>query len=790
MLSDIVQNMQQGNSAQSACQKLLNKMLGERTYSAQETAHLLLGIPLVRTSVSFQSLNLSKDGSSRPLQEDPDPEDAPVPEGEPARAVTTESWLQRYMNRPNELEELSVQELFARYSWRNHGWRRRRDSTTVILRVYPRYSPNPEDPQYEQYCRTKVLLHHPFRSLQELTRPGTPDECSWEDLLAQCHTEGHEHPGDTLRDLEKERQDNVQDEDDDEEIEPDPDAFLMDEADWQMFAQLYPDAVLPEFDASDLGRRPIDDGWNIDEAHHRWQDIDKMASYIADQRRLAGEELNNDEEAIEVDVGTLEQEQKVIFDYYIAAYRRILQGEQVNPSLLNIDGTAGCGKTYLIRAICQELRQMARDAGQPDPIRVLAPSGVAAWNIGGTTLHSALSIPATASPSVTPLTGTRLATLQRAWKGVVFVVIDEKSMLGLRLFSKVDARLRQLLPQDNPFGGFHVALVGDFAQLPPVGDRPLYSPPGPLDTASERAQANQHGSTLYQMFTTSFRLRIVHRQLGDSVEQQQFRALLEHASNGGLSTDDWKLLLKRSQSKLTAQEQAAFRESMCLFTTTEAVNIANSKELIALNHPCARIKAKHDGGAEAARASPEDAAGLEAEVVLSRGAKVMITRNLWQRHGTLLNDSYCPLSYIQPSRSCERRNRDRRGHRLATRQRSIRSPARRVGLLPDLHRSDSMAHRASSRTARRRSHRPPLSNQGHLRAEGQDTVSQATVSPSGLGSHSSQIAGFNHHTRAHRTREVRVLFWTDLCRTLKSEDPRWLDVGGGSQLRPRSETRR
>ncbi len=631
MLSSIVQNLQQENTAVSVCQKLLNKMLGERTYTAQETAHLLLSIPLVRTSVSFQSLNLSKDGSSRALQDEPDTEDPmSMAAGGEDRVVTAESWLQKYMGRPDDLEDLSLHELLSRYSWRNRQWRKRRESTTVILRVFPRYSPNPEDPNYEQYCRTKILLHHPFRILEPQ---------AWEDVFSLCQSERHVHPPDTLRDLLNDRPSAADEDNEDEDVEPDPDAFLMDEADWQMFAQLYPGAALPEFDSSDLGRRPIDTGWNIEEAHERWNDIDKMASYIAEQRRLAGEEFNNEEEStVEVDVSTLEQEQKDIFDLYLSTYKKILQGENVEPTLLNIDGTAGCGKTYLIRAICQELRQMAREAGEPDPVRVLAPSGVAAWNIGGRTLHSSLAVPASASASVTPLEGTRLANLQRHWKGVHFVIIDEKSIDNAGALSLRQSRRTTLSTQASRRTVRFISCghCRRFCSVTP-GRRPssLLSS-GPLDNASERAQANHHGSMLYLMFTTSFRLQIIHRQLGDSAEQQRFRALLEHASSGGLTTDDWKLLLTRSQSKLTAAEQTSFSKATCLFTTSEAVDVANYKELTALNHPCARIKAKHDGGADAAHATTEDAAGLEAEVVLARGAKVMITRNLWQEHGMSL----------------------------------------------------------------------------------------------------------------------------------------------------------
>jgi hypothetical protein len=59
----------------------------------------------------------------------------------------------------------------------------------------------------------------------------------------------------------------------------------------------------------------------------------------------------------------------------------------------------------------------------------------------------------------------------------------------------------------------------------------------------------------------------------------------------------------------------------------------NLEELVALNILCARILAKHDGGAEASKASADMAAGLETEVVLGKGAHVMITRNLWKRKG-------------------------------------------------------------------------------------------------------------------------------------------------------------
>lgn len=55
-------------------------------------------------------------------------------------------------------------------------------------------------------------------------------------------------------------------------------------------------------------------------------------------------------------------------------------------------GTAGTGKSYLIKAIVRMLREMGA-TGSKTPVLVVAPTGVAAFNINGVTIHSALSIP-------------------------------------------------------------------------------------------------------------------------------------------------------------------------------------------------------------------------------------------------------------------------------------------------------------------------------------------------------------------------------------------------------------
>ncbi|KAJ3505917.1 hypothetical protein NLJ89_g7163 [Agrocybe chaxingu] len=599
LLSKVTTAMDGSATAQSACQKMLNKMLGERTYSAQETAHLLLGIPLVRASASFQTLYIGPEGGMRELGEEDINENALEGAGaEGERRVTSDSWIQRYMKRAAELESLSLHEICSKYIWKKGEWKKRRESTKVIVRTYPRFSPNPEDPRYDDYCRTKVILHHPFRSVDTFVS----EDQSWIEVYAQCRAAGHVHMADTLRCWEDENRE-VDKEEEDEEI-MNPDVAEMDEADWQAWARLHPNQDIPLYGADDLGRRPIDDGWDLEASRQQWNNVEAMATWI-DEKKREGHQQDN---AQQIDINTLENEQRVIYDEYVNAYREILAGNDCPQQLFNIDGTAGCGKTYLIGAICQELRCLARENDRPNPVRVLAPSGVAALNIHGQTIHSALSLPIT---GFSPLTGSRLASMQVLWNGVHFVIIDEKSMLGLRSLAQIDSRCRQIFPQhaNIPFGNLNVALVGDFAQLPPVGDTPLFGEPSSAN--SDNGTLSRDGSTLYRKFTTSFRLRIVHRQGGESPEQVRFRDLLTHASRGGLSVDEWKLLTTRLDKNLDAATRSLFDDAPCLYATRNDVHELNLSELQALNQPCARIMAKHDGGPDAIKAAADEAGGLE-----------------------------------------------------------------------------------------------------------------------------------------------------------------------------------
>ena len=159
------------------------------------------------------------------------------------------------MQRPQAMKDLTIQEVFQCYKWFKSKWVKRRDvplraeEPKVIVRVWPRLSPNPEDLRYDEYCRIKVLLHHSFRSLDEFKRG--QDTPPWEQIFAECTVRHANHPKDTLRDWENENR-TCQEEEDDDEL-TNPDVQDMQEVDWQIWARDHPQANLPAYGLDTFG---------------------------------------------------------------------------------------------------------------------------------------------------------------------------------------------------------------------------------------------------------------------------------------------------------------------------------------------------------------------------------------------------------------------------------------------------------------------------------------------------------------------------------------------------------
>jgi hypothetical protein len=103
------------------------------------------------------------------------------------------------------------------------------------------------------------------------------------------------------------------------------------------------------------------------------------------------------------------------------------------------------------------------------------------------------------------LNGNRLKNLQKKLEGIEYLIIDEKSMVGCRILALIDMRLRQAFPekQNQVFGERSVILVGDFGQLPPVLNEPMYSQISQCDALSN------NGIKSYRQFCKVYKLNII-----------------------------------------------------------------------------------------------------------------------------------------------------------------------------------------------------------------------------------------------------------------------------------------
>lgn len=121
-----------------------------------------------------------------------------------------------------------------------------------------------------------------------------------------------------------------------------------------------------------------------------------------------------------------------------------------------VTGEAGTGKSTLVNYV--------KRVGAFGNTVVLAPTGVAALNVGGQTIHSFFRFPFKVIDEAA-LSDQRA---NRLWKKVDLIIIDEISMVRADILDGIDIVLRKAQNSKLPFGGCRVLCVGDFHQLPPV----------------------------------------------------------------------------------------------------------------------------------------------------------------------------------------------------------------------------------------------------------------------------------------------------------------------------------
>ena len=140
-------------------------------------------------------------------------------------------------------------------------------------------------------------------------------------------------------------------------------------------------------------------------------------------------------------------------------FARALRGMEKGRRHLLITGSAGTGKSTLLSHFCRQVEW--------DPV-VLAPTGVAALNVGGQTVHRFFGFGIDVTPQAIAARRGKPRN-PGLYKSLRTLIIDEVSMLRADLLDCVDTFLKMHGPRPGaPFGGVHMVFIGDLYQLPPV----------------------------------------------------------------------------------------------------------------------------------------------------------------------------------------------------------------------------------------------------------------------------------------------------------------------------------
>ena len=644
----VVDQLDDTAPAVRAIRRLMNTAAGEHDYAAQEVMLLLLTIPLhssSRTTVTARiggTGGLARVRGTRLQQEGDevwDPEAAAYRErddedeehrGGAGGADPDEdedededegrgecAWVRTYIKRKPVDNTLTLREFMKTRT--TTGTPRRGKDAIVGFSPYLPALLEDDDAISEQWAEQRLLIDTPWRDRVAVRG----EHATWVDALnaAAAHAP---HLLDDVRAMRAAREEgrrrpverNPDGDEDNDEDEADEDMAHQPPRVQELWMQLAGQPHRPRapgerdaFGARD-GRPDID--W---EAAYQVYDPEDAARVTAAVQQASRAAPGAADTGPPIDPATLQGVQRELYDLCAAHDQAFRDGAAPAPLRLVVSGTAGTGKSYVLGAIRQHLG--------PAVAVVAAPTGAAARNIGGSTLHSLLAIPAKkgGGDGVSPLKDARLLALQETFADVRYLVIDEKSMVGARVLAAVDARLRQAYParSDQPFGGVSVILVGDFGQLPPVGDAPVFS-----TTSAGAAQpdaATAAGRAAYRSFFGAFQLEQVHRQAGD--EQAQFRTLLAALHDGGLDREQWQLLCTRR----TRPDDPTIVNLPRLYANAASVLAYNLERLHRVCPDAAVVRAEHSDGT-AGKAATDLAGGLPVQTYLGTGATVMLTANL------------------------------------------------------------------------------------------------------------------------------------------------------------------
>lgn len=297
-------------------------------------------------------------------------------------------------------------------------------------------------------------------------------------------------------------------------------------------------------------------------------------------------------------------------------FQEALKLVQYTRQSLFLTGKAGTGKSTFLRYVCQHTKKRHV---------VLAPTGIAAINAGGSTLHSFFKLPFHPLPPDDPNLSLQKGRIHEFFKynkqhrrlleRLELVIIDEISMVRADLIDAVDRILRVYSHNlRDPFGGKQLLLVGDVFQLEPVVK------------SDERDILNRFYPSPYffsarvfgQIDLVSIELQKVYRQT-----DSQFINVLDHIRNNTANAADLQLLNSRYGVATPPKKEEEMY--ITLATRRDQVDYINERKLAELTGEPFTFHGEIEGD------FPLSSLPTPEELVLKPGAQIIFIKNDFER---------------------------------------------------------------------------------------------------------------------------------------------------------------
>jgi PIF1-like helicase len=345
-------------------------------------------------------------------------------------------------------------------------------------------------------------------------------------------------------------------------------------------------------------------------------------------------------------------DQKESLAHVLNAVRSYCYGDDVNDDKVlrvTLSGVAGSGKSTWINTLVTALRKMFRTS---ETVAVFAPTGSAAYNAGGETLHRGFKVPRKFDTmNISP---SNQAYMLRRFGTMLVLIIDERSMMDAAMLGIIQHYMAECAHQgknkNHPWGGIPIIiLVGDDYQLPPILPGAFYAM-NPTELPKTFKMSYAYFQIRLKGFAEFMKIgnNVIYLEGEKRVNEGQdmFKQLLKAVrcedGNNEMTEEQAQTLLELDlyhKTFSTEQRQIIQDEATYIFANREPRDKHNSWKLKLANSsntPVARIKSKtvKPGGRPVSNQTHFDVDRQPGRVLLCKGARVTLNGyNPDPRHG-------------------------------------------------------------------------------------------------------------------------------------------------------------